>query len=150
MAHSFVQLNIHIIFSTKQRCPFLTEQIRPRLLSYLGTLLRSLDAPPTIINGAADHLHLLTSIPATRSIADIVRDMKAISSGWIHREFPLLSKFAWQTGYAAFSVSATDVDSVREYIRSQERHHRRVSFQEEYLRLLHEAGIAIDDRFLWE
>jgi REP element-mobilizing transposase RayT len=116
----------------------------------MGGILRDIGATPLILNGTEDHAHQLLGIPATRSVAEVVRMVKANSSKWVHDEFPSHQDFAWQSGYGAFSVSQSNVDSVRQYIVAQEEHHKTMSFQQEYLAFLKRHGIAYDERYVWE
>jgi REP element-mobilizing transposase RayT len=102
-----------------------------------------------IINGPADHVHLLVSLPATESIAELLRVVKTNSSRWVHEQIPAQKRFAWQAGYAAFTVSGSRAADVRAYIAAQQEHHRRVSFQEEFLTFLRKHGLAYDERDLW-
>lgn len=149
MAQTLTNLLVHVIFSTKERRPLLKEEIRPRLFAYMGGIVRDLGGTALSINGTDDHLHLLISMPATASIAEIMRVVKSKSSGWIHEKFPGEESFAWQAGYGAFSVSQSNVESVREYIAGQEEHHRKVSFQDELLSFLRKQGIEYDERYIW-
>jgi len=149
MAHSFTSLHLHIIFSTKNRDPILTPEIRPRLFKYMGGIIRGLNGTSLLINGVDDHVHILTTIPSTIAVADFLRDLKADSSGWAKSELGVRD-FGWQTGYAAFSVSKSGIEAVRTYIASQEEHHRRVSFMDEYLEFLQRHEIEYDERFVFE
>lgn len=150
MSHTYTKLYTHIVFSTKHRFPFLTSELRPRLFSYMGGIIRQLDARPIHINGTADHVHILASLPARLAVSDVVRTVKANSSRWVHEEFPSHRKFAWQTGFGAFSVSRRDVESVTNYIANQEEHHHRKTFQDEFLNFLIEQGIEYDERYIWD
>lgn len=111
-------------------------------------VVRNLDGVPEAIGGVADHVHLLVGLRATACLADVVRDVKSISSRWVHEETGG-REFAWQEGYGAFTVSASQRDTVREYIARQEEHHRMRTFQEEYVELLKRSGVEYDDRYLW-
>ena len=135
MPHTFTSLLVHIIFSTKDRAPDLSPEFAARLFPYMGGILRECKATALIINGPADHVHLLLSIPATVSVADMLRVLKANSSRRVHEQYLARKGFAWQAGYGAFTVSGSRSDDVRNYIASQEEHHRSVSFQEEFLDL---------------
>src|SRR5262249_2507573 len=130
MAHSFTNLLYHIIFSTKGRAPWIDAATRPRLHEYLGGVIRGEGGIALLINGVADHVHILAKLRQDKAVSEVLRAVKANSSGWIHRTFPALAEFAWQSGYGAFTVSFSQVERVRQYIRGQEEHHRRVSFQE--------------------
>ena len=149
MAHTFSNLLVHIIFSTKDRVGSIHPEWRSELHAYLGGIVRELGGKAVAINGTADHVHLLVSMPANMAVAEMVRVLKANSSRWVNRKHQRKSKFSWQTGYAAYSVSQSNCEAVSKYIREQEIHHRRVTFQEEYLEFLKKNGIEYDERFTW-
>src|ERR1035437_6121894 len=148
MPHSFASRLVHVIFSTKNRVPDLSPELADRLFPYMGGIVRERKGVPLIINGPADHVHMLVSLPATESIAELLRVVKANSSRWVHEQFPAQKRFAWQAGSAAFTVSGSRTADVKNYIAAQE-DHRRVSFQEEFLTFLRKHGIAYDARELW-
>jgi len=148
MPSTHVSLHYHLIFSTKERYPFIADKWRGRLHAFLGGEVRTLNGHPTEIGGVSDHVHLLIGLRATHCLADVLRDIKAGSSKWVHDEVGLAA-FSWQEGYGAFTVSPTQVDSVRKYIQNQEIHHRQKSFQEEYLEFLKLGGVEYDERYLW-
>ena len=150
MAQTFTHLLTHVIFSTKQRRLSLKAEIRPRLFSYMGGIIRDLGGKALIINGTSDHVHFLVSMPATISVAEMMRIVKAKSSRWVRRQFPSKNGFAWQAGYGAFSVSHSHMEAVNEYIAGQEEHHRKVSFQDELLSFLRKQGIEFDKRYIWK
>lgn len=149
MPHSFTSLLVHAIFSTKNRAPELSPEIAGRLFPYMGGIVSERKGAPLIINGPADHVHLLVSLPTKESVAELLRVVKTNSSRWMHEQFPARKGFGWQAGYAAFTVSGSRADDVREYIAKQQEHHGRVSFQEEYLTFLQKHGITYDARDLW-
>jgi REP element-mobilizing transposase RayT len=149
MPHSFASLLFHVIFSTKNRLPDLSPELAVRLFPYMGGIVRERKGVPLIINGPADHVHLLVSVSAAESIAELLRVVKTNSSRWVHEQFPDQERFAWQAGYAAFTVSGSRAGDVRAYIAAQQEHHRRVSFQEEFLAFLRKHGLAYDERDLW-
>jgi REP element-mobilizing transposase RayT len=148
MPSTHVSLHIHIVFSTKARRACIKECWEERLHCYLGGILRGLKGVAEEIGGTSDHVHLLVSLGACHRLADVIRDLKSSSSKWVHEVVgnPL---FGWQDGYGAFSVGASEIDAIRKYIRGQEEHHRKKTFQEEYIDLLIHSGIEIDERFLW-
>ena len=115
----------------------------------MGGIIRELKGTALLINGPEDHVHILSSLPTTIALSDFMRDLKANSSGWVNDTLRPQDKFNWQTGYAAFSVSKSAQEAVRTYIEKQEAHHRRMTFQEEYLELLQRCGVEYDERFLW-
>jgi len=148
VASTYLALHCHLIFSTKERSPFIESDWRDRLHAYMGGILREMDAVPEAIGGTADHAQVLAGFRATHAIANIVHDLKRGSSAWVHEEIKQ-KKFAWQTGYAALTVSPSQVKTVLQYIESQKEHHHRQSFQEEYRELLEKARIAYDEKYLW-
>jgi putative transposase len=148
MSSTHLSLHYHIIFSTKDRIPMIDRDWRDRLHAYLGGIVRSLDGAAEAVGGVADHVHLLVGLRASQPLAYVLRDLKAVSSRWVHDEMHI-SKFQWQEGYGAFTVSASQREQVREYISRQEEHHRRRTFQDEYVEFLERAGVEYDPRFLW-
>ena len=137
-----------MIFSTKDREPFITAAFRDDLLAYLGGIMRELGGALRAANARPDHVHLLCSLPPTMATSDALRLLKTNSSRWVHRDRQLAG-FDWQTGYGAFSVSHSVAPAVARYIGNQEKHHRRVTFQEEFLTFLKKNGIAYDERYIW-
>ncbi|HKH49585.1 MAG TPA: IS200/IS605 family transposase [Thermoanaerobaculia bacterium] len=150
MANTFTNLLIHIVFSTKNRIPFLHDSARERTYEYMGGIIREKGGILLEIGGMPDHSHLLVRIKAACSVADMVGPIKSSSSKWVHDTFPTLDQFAWQVGYAAFSVSESRVAAVRRYIRNQAEHHARVSFEDELIALLRKHGIEYDERHLFD
>lgn len=150
MPQTLSKLLTHIIFSTKERRALIDAEARLRLHAYLGGILRELRGKALAVGGTSDHVHLLVWLPPTVSVAEAVRILKTNSSKWLH-EGPVRRRlFAWQAGYAAFSVSESSAHSVIRYIQNQERHHRRRSFQEELLLYLEKHGITHDEQYLWD
>jgi len=147
--HTYSTLLTHVVFSTKDRMRFLDVQIRPDLFAYMGGIVREIGGANRIINGLEDHVHMLISLPADVAISERLRVVKTNSSRWIHETFGNRRHFAWQTGYGAFSVSASNQKQVIKYIRDQEQHHRRMTFQEEFVALLRKHGVSFEERFLW-
>jgi REP element-mobilizing transposase RayT len=147
MPHTFSDLVTHIVFGTKDRLPFIDNDLRRELHAYLGGIVRNLEGMPLSIGGVSDHVHMLVQLKPSTPVADAVEKIKANSSKWVHR---MNRKFSWQKGYSAFSVSRSNVERVRRYIEKQEQHHRRVTFHEEYVRFLREYGIPYDERYLFE
>ena len=150
MAQTFTNLLTHIIFSTKDRLPSIRPELQPDLYAYLGGIIRHLDGQALLVNGTADHVHLLVWLPSTLALADTLRVLKSNSSKWVHEAFPEQKTFAWQAGYGAFSVSQSSAPSVMRYIQNQATHHRRRSFQEEFLEFLKKNNIAYDERYIWQ
>ncbi len=127
MPHTLASLLVHVVFSTKNRAPEISSEVSQRLFSYMGGIARELKAGSIIINGPADHVHALLSIPPTTSVSDLVRVLRTNFSRWVHEQFPERQRFAWQSGYGAFTVSNSRAEEVRAYIASQCGHDRRVS-----------------------
>jgi putative transposase len=147
MPSSHICLNVHLVFSTKDRVPFISADYLERLHAYLGGIVKGMDAMPLAVGGVSDHVHLLVSMKSKHRLDYFLRDLKADSSTWVHQEFT--RKFEWQKGYGAFSVSPTSIGAVKKYIASQAEHHRKKTFQEEYVELLNASGIEFDEKYLW-
>ena len=145
MGHTHAILTTHLIFSTKERRPFLDAVARPRIHGYLGGIVRELGGRAITVNGTEDHVHLLVDLPPKVAVSDAVRVIKTNSSRWIHREITGFGDFGWQTGFGAFSVSKSRVADVETYIANQELHHASVSFQDEYRSFLAHHGLEIDE-----
>jgi REP element-mobilizing transposase RayT len=148
MAQSLARVIVHLVFSTKQRSPVLTDDVRAELHPYLVGVLRNHDCPPIQVGGVEDHVHLLFGLSRTMTIAQVAERVKTSSAKWIKSKWP--GDFAWQGGYGAFSVGAREKDGVVAYIRNQEAHHRKVSFQDELRSILDQAGVEFDERYLWD
>jgi REP element-mobilizing transposase RayT len=144
---TYLSLHYHLVFGTKYREPAIAAEWRSRLHEYLGGTISGLGGFPQGVGGVADHVHLLVGLKATHCLADVLRELKKASSAWVHKQIGLAS-FAWQEGYAAFTVSATARESVQKYIANQEEHHRARSFREELIEMLERAGIQYDEQFL--
>ncbi len=147
MPSTHCSLHYHLVFSTKDRRPVITASWRDRLHAYLGGIAKNIDVVPESIGGTNDHVHLLLSLKPTHCLANVVRDLKAVSSRWMHEQIGGHSG-SWQDGYGAFTVGAPDCKTVCDYIARQEEHHRRVTFQEEYLEFLRRGGVEYDERYL--
>ena len=149
MAKSYCNLLYHIVFSTKGREPWLEGEMRERCLAYLGGAIRDTGGVALIVNGTADHVHILARLRQEPAVSDVIRDLKSNSSGWVHRTF-LRSAFAWQSGYGAFTVSHSQVPLVRRYIERQEEHHRAVPFKVEFIALLDRHEVEYDERYVFD
>ena len=148
MSSTHLSLHVHIVFSTKNRFPFIAEDLRPRLHAFLGGAVRTVGAVPQCVGGTNDHVHLLIGIRATHCVADIARDIKHASSKWIHETIGN-RKFGWQDGYGAFTVGASQIEAIKKYIDNQLEHHRKRTFEEEYVNFLDLNKVEYDERFLW-
>ena len=149
MPHSYVSSLMHCVFSTKERLPLITPELESRLWPYLGGIARENKMKAIAIGGTADHLHALLSLPATMSFAKAVQLIKGGSSKWIHDAFNEHRKFAWQEGYGAFSVSSSQAQKTIDYIQRQKEHHRRRSFQDEFIALLEKHCVDYDHRYIF-
>ena len=151
MAQSLSRLWTHLIFSTKDRFPFLRDKVlRSEMHAYLAEILRVHDCETLIVGGVEDHTHSLFALSRTHSIASVVKEVKRTSSGWIKTASRKLSKFYWQGGYGAFSVSQSNLTDVIRYIENQEEHHKRMTFQDEYRAFLKAYGVEFDERYVWD
>jgi putative transposase len=150
MPQSLSSILVHLIFSTKNREPFLTPEIETELHPYMATIFRGLNSPSLAINGNFDHVHVLFSLGRVIAVADLVQEVKTETSKWIKTKGDEFSNFYWQRGYGAFSVGQSNVPALKRYIRNQKQHHRRMTFQEEYRKFLKSYGIDYDERYLWD
>jgi REP-associated tyrosine transposase len=148
MPSTHLSLHYHLIFSTKDRVAFIHKDWRRRLHTYMGGIINDMGGVPEMIDGVEDHIHLLVGLRATHRLADVLKDLKSSSSKWVHEELkkPL---FSWQEGYGAFTVSASQIEAVKNYIANQEEHHRKKTFQEEYIEFLKQSEVEYDGRYLW-
>jgi len=135
---------------TKERYPFLDPPIRAELHRYMATVLDGVASPAILINSVADHVHVLCRLSKNHAVCDVVREIKTSTSKWLKTKRGTLAKFRWQNGYGAFSVSPSQMASVRRYIESQEAHHRTVSFHDEFRRFLARYGVEFDERYVWD
>jgi putative transposase len=148
MTHSYRLHYFHLIWSTKQRFPFITPVVQSRLYPYLGAITRNHSGKLLEIGGMSDHVHLLIELSLLDKFSHFIRDLKASSSQWIHKHFPEITAFAWQEGYGSFSVSYSALQDVKKYIQNQEQHHATMSFEDEYLKFLKLHHVKYDDRFV--
>lgn len=139
---------VHLVFSTKHRAPFITDDIRSNLHAYLAGTARRLDCECFRVGGVADHVHLAVKLATTRMAAKVVSEIKTGSSAWMKEQG--VGKFAWQRGYGLFSVGPADIGALIQYIDGQEAHHRKRSFQEEMRAFLEKYHIAFDERYVWD
>ncbi|HLJ12667.1 MAG TPA: IS200/IS605 family transposase [Planctomycetaceae bacterium] len=144
---TFLSLHYHLVFSTKNRAPLIKPLWIERMHEYLSGTVVGLDGFPQETGGVADHVHLLVGLKATHCLADFVRELKKASSVWVHDQFAD-HDFAWQEGYAAFTVSSTARNAVRHYIANQAEHHRTKPFRAELIEMLYRANVKFDERFL--
>ena len=147
---SYVSSHYHCVFSTKGRQPLISAELRERLWPFLGGIARQNQMKAIEVGGMPDHVHLLLSLPSTLSIAKALQLIKGGSSKWVHDTFPEHRLFGWQVKYGAFGVSVSQLDKIIQYIKGQPEHHRRMTFQEEFLALLKKHRVEYDERYLWD
>jgi len=150
MPQSLTCLVYHIIFSTKERRRLILPQLLPRLDEYIGGIIRTDKGILIATGGVEDHTHVLAHINKNMTIPEGVKNIKSLSTKWIHEIFPDLRIFSWQGGYAAFTVSKHDIPDVKAYIEHQQEHHRTLTFKEELIALLEAHGVEYDERYLWD
>jgi REP element-mobilizing transposase RayT len=150
MPQSLVKNYLHIIFSTKERYPFINESIVNELYPYLGGICNNLECQSLQVGGYRDHVHILCVLSRKIALMKLIKELKAHSSGWIKTKGEAYRNFYWQSGYGAFSVQPSYVESTIRYIRDQRKHHRNMSFKEEYLRFLSEYKMEYDERYVWD
>jgi putative transposase len=148
MSQSYTNLLYHLVFSTKDRKPLITDDVRSRLFDYLGGSVRRQGGITLAINGMSDHVHLLAKLKPDKALSDVLRDLKANASGWMHDVFPAMQDFSWQRGYGAFTVSVSQMDKVRTYIENQEMHHSKHSFRDEFIALLIANKVEFEEKYL--
>jgi REP element-mobilizing transposase RayT len=140
----------HLVWSTKNREPFIKKEIKHRLHSYLRKVVERQGANLLFINGIEDHVHLLVSTPLTMAIPDLVEKIKPISTKWFNKTFPEIKGFRWQEGYGSFTVGKSNMQGVINYIKNQEEHHKKVSYKNEFASMLKALGIPFDERYFLE
>ena len=150
MAHTHSNLLCHAIWSTKNRQPFITKDIKVRLHGYLRRVVDDTGAKLLFINGMEDHVHLLFVMPLTLLIPDLIEKIKPAATKWVKKNFPTHQEFSWQKGYGVFSVGKSNLQQVINYIANQEEHHRKVTFEEEYIDFLKKQGIPYDVKLIFE
>lgn len=149
MPQSLSRVLVHLVFSTKHREPTIAPAVRPRLYEYIVGILDNLGCPSIQTGGMEDHVHVLCVLGRTITQADLLQEVKRSSSKWMKAE-GWVADFAWQAGYGAFSVGESQVEVVKRYIQDQERHHRKMTFQEEYRKFLERYKVAYDERYVWD
>lgn len=150
MPGTYSQPQLHVVFSTKGRTPWITAEVADRLYPYIGGIIRAEKGVLYDVGGVEDHFHLYLRWRPDGAVSDLMRTVKSRSSKWIHDEFPALRHSAWQEGYSAFSVSKSQEDAVKRYIAGQTEHHRREDFRSELLRLLHAHSVEFDEKYVFE
>ncbi len=152
MSQSVARVAIHVVFSTKDRKPWLQDpELRAELFAYMATILKhNVDSPALLIGGVADHLHVLCLLSRKFAMMKVIEEAKKETSKWIKKQSPETSDFSWQGGYGAFSVSESNIPQVKQYIQNQESHHKRFSFQDEFRELCKRHKIDLEERYAWD
>lgn len=151
MPQSLAQIYVHLVYSTKQRYPWLqSKRLQADIHAYLAATLNNMECPCIAAGGVADHVHILCRLSRKITVANLVRDIKKASSSMLNDRGGDLRGFHWQNGYGAFSISPSHVPPLVKYIEDQEEHHRKESFQDEFRRLLRKYGIEFDERYVWD
>ena len=150
MPQSLSSILIHLVFSTKNREPFITDAIEAELHRYLGGIFRDCKCPSLLIGGDRDHVHILFALSRTRTVADLVEEIKSSSSKWIKTKGEEFREFKWQAGYGAFSIGQPNVPALKQYISNQKAHHRGAGFQDEFRSLCRKYEVEIDERYVWD
>ncbi len=150
MAQSLASIMIHLVFSTKDRVAWITPAIEASLHANMAQILKDLECPALKIGGMHDHIHILFALNRTKSVSQVVEDVKKKSSRWVKTEYPDLQGFQWQSGYGAFSVGQSGLEKTRDYIISQKEHHQLRSFQDEFQSFLKKYDITWDEKYLWD
>ncbi len=151
MSQSLIQIYVDLVFSTKDRKPFLRDKSnRQATHAYLAGIFKNLGSPALLVGGVEDHVHVSFRLGKQQKISDLVREVKRDSSTWVKEKFPKLNRFYWQRGYGAFGISPSHVEALATYIQNQEQHHERLTFKEEFRRLCQKNGVEIDERYAWD
>ena len=150
MPQSLAHNILHLVFSTKERYPFILKDVRDDLNGYIVGILRSNECHSIIVGSEKDHVHILFILSKNRALKDVVREVKSGSSRWLKGKGETFHNFQWQGGYSAFSVSQSNVDAVIKYIRGQEEHHKTISFKDELVKILLKHGVEFDENYLWD
>src|SRR5437867_2387276 len=150
MPQSLSQVLIHIVFSTKDRHPWLDPDVRPRMHAYLATVCRDCRCEAYRVGGVADHVHIAARLARTISQSELLEKIKKTSSAWIKTQGTDYEHFFWQGGYGAFSIGFSQIDDLMRYIDNQESHHKTKTFQEEYRELLQKYSVSFDERYVWD
>lgn len=150
MPQSLSSVLIHLVFSTKNREPWIRASVEGELHAYLGGILRDINCPSLTIGGTVDHVHILFALSRTWAISDVVEEVKTGSSKWIKTINPMFQNFHWQAGYGAFSIGQSGVENLTRYIARQHEHHYRQAYQDEFRGLLARYEIPYDERYVWD
>ena len=149
MGSTLTNLAYHVIFSTKNREPLIVPQIRDELFRYMGGIVKGEGGILLQIGGMPDHVHMVIKLKPAHRLSETMQQVKGSSSKWVNEQKRLSGRFAWQTGYGAFTVSESQIPAVIQYVKEQEKHHRKRSFKDEFIQILERHGVEYDERYLW-
>jgi len=150
MPQSLSKVYVHIVFSTKNREPFITEEVKDELFAYIGGICKQMECTPIRVGGHVDHIHILCRLSKKVTIIKLLEDVKKRSSKWVKTKGSDYSKFYWQDGYAIFSVNPDGIPTVKKYIERQSEHHRKKSFKEECRDFFKDYGVIYDEKYVWD
>jgi putative transposase len=150
MSQSLADIITHIVFSTKNRHPWIKPDIENELYQYICGISRNLNCPIIKINGVEDHIHILAQLGKTIAISKLISEIKSNSSRWLKAKGREYQEFSWQNGYGGFSVSRSNLEKAKGYLLSQKEHHKKMTFKEELVMFLQQAGISYDEKYLWD
>jgi len=150
MPQSLSQVFVHLVFSTKDREPWIEKETLPKLHAYLAEVARSLNCEAYRVGGVADHVHLAVTLPRSIAQSDLVKELKIASNHWLGQQDARYAKFAWQRGYGIFSVGKSQLNALIDYVENQEEHHRTRTFQDEFRELLRRYEVAYDEKYVWD
>lgn len=149
MANSYHQIYIQTVIAVKYRKALIKKEWKPEFMGVIGNLINETGCKTILINGVEDHVHCFLGLKPTHSVSEVMKSVKAKSSGWLNKSNHLPHRFEWQPGYGAFSYSRSQIDRVFKYIQNQEKHHKKMTFREEYIQLLEKFGIDYDQRYIF-
>ncbi len=150
MGQSLNKTYIHLVFSTKNRKPLISKEIQDDLFSYLGGICKNLECNPIQVGGYRDHIHILCLLSKKIALMNLVEKIKSNSSKWMKTKGEQFTDFYWQNGYGVFSVNPTEIEIVQQYILNQEEHHKKISFQDEFLKFLKKYKVEYDKKYVWD
>jgi putative transposase len=150
MAQSLSNVILHLVFSTKNRQPWIDVDIEEELFKYLAGTCREIKCQSHKIGDTNDHLHIACTLARTMAISTLIEEIKTSSSKWMKTKGDQYAEFAWQNGYGAFSIGQSQLPDSKHYIANQREHHRRLSFQDEYRQILAKYKVEYDERYVWD
>ncbi len=150
MPQSLACIPVHYIWSTKDRQPFIKPEIEKELFSYMASILREYESPALAINGTENHIHCLAILSRKITVAKLTENVKKSSSKWIKTKGVFYKNFYWQSGYAVLGIGQSNVEALKRYIANQKEHHRRKTFQQEYIEFLKKYNVEYDERYVWD